>query len=241
MNSSKFETFVPPELEIVRSSIRKAEVGFAQERARYDEALREAYARGPVSGYEQEFHVTQWPVDMSNELAHITCYYFETNYSAQAVESEHSIHEAVDVQVPRDTEVFAPSDVSIVGYSIDHHRKWLSDIYLYDDEAELLYILAHLNPSSVLKSIQDNLGFPRISKVRLNRGEPLGKVGRFFTPESAMPPRVVVPPDVLQQYGRTYDHVHIQTHPLKRADLDTVNGFFEGVAVNPLLVFEKVY
>lgn len=223
--------------------IRNSGKGFRGEEARYKAKLSAVSPFPP--GLVSLAHCITWPADMANPLAHLTAYPDDPNYS---VPSPDEIHGGLDIQLPLGTPIVAPEDaiVTIVdqnGYGNKVHG--FADIMLYSETSGIVYWLVHLDANSIPEHIKQRHYFDKWSSpLKVNAGDQLGTVGEFFNDgmraegKSELSEEVIVPEDVLGQYARTYNHLHLETHyepAIEKLSFSTRNP------VNPIRLFKRLY
>jgi hypothetical protein len=219
-------------------------VGFRGERKRYLDHLAAAAGNLPA-GLAKYAHRIAWPLKMDNPLAHITCYFGEPGYSEPRNDPRHL---AVDIQLPLGTPIVAPEKATVVmvdgANPINEHRGF-SDLLLYSEKSGIAYWLAHLDTASLPAKIRRRHWFDKWSEVEVQRGKPVGFVGEFFSErvrrdygKSGLDRSVKVPEDVLSEYGRSYDHLHLEAHYCP--DVHDLSYCYNN-PVDPLLLFERLY
>ena len=215
---------------------------FKGDRDAYSKSL-ELHNKLPLE-IEHLRHTLDWPVDMTDPRSHITCYYgTEQNYSDS--EPSDYPHCAIDVQLPLESQVISPEDDLIVVINMSSDRinkaRGLTDLLLYSKKNGIVYWFVHLDALSVPDNIKSRSWFDKWSDVKLKKGEKLGTVGKFFSgplKDNKLTPNIDVPEDVNRIYGRTYNHVHIETHFIPNINQLHVES---NNPINPLLLFKKLY
>jgi len=236
-----------------KNALRFENEGFCNERERYLKSIRE-FAELPKE-LENLRHKIDWPVDMTDLHSHIACHFGDKqNYSEPR--PSHSPHDGIDVQLKAESRVIAPEDnliVVMVDVGRPNFERGLADIILYSEESGIVYNFCHLDAKSLSEKLLERTYFDAYSKIRLNKGDEVGIVGKFFNEYTAeqrgkaglgavaeLDPAISVPPDVEKVFGRSYNHVHISTcyHPRSRvfwrvSDLENY--------LNPLSLFKRLY
>lgn len=226
-------------------AIRTADIGFVNEASRYTNAL--AHAELPAQ-LEPLKYAISWPVDMSNPLMHVSCYFGERNYSGKKDEKP---HDGIDIQAPKGTEVVAPENLTLV--SVLNDTFWdldrgLVDVILHG-ESGLAYWLGHLDSSSIPNMSRKQVKlldykFDPNSGIVFKQGEVVGKVGLWFGKALALRGHTElydgkeIPEDIKASYGRSYNHIHITTQASQRT---TVADTYLERAVDPISLLGKLY
>lgn len=222
--------------------LRSENEGFPNEKEAYLQSL------GGFGQLPQEIehlrHRIDWPVDMQNPHSHITTHFgAEQNYSDP--EPSQSPHYAVDVQLDLGSKITAPENNLIV-VMVSIERRGLADIILYSKESGIVYRFCHLEASSLPENLLKRTNFDINSEVKLNKGDEIGMVGRFFNEYTAeqgvaeLDPTIIIPPSVEEVFGRSYNHIHISVHYYPNR-----HEFWQGLSlrnhINPLLLFKRLY
>lgn len=225
-------------------SIRPHDLGFPNEASRYLQKLSTAELPPEL---EHLRHTIPWPVDMSDPLAYITCYFGDKNYSDPAHEKPHN---GIDIQLPKGTKIVSPEPTTLVnvelGWTESNERRQLTNVLLHGDSG-LAYKLAHLDTRSLPAHLTQPVlyNYDERSGIRFSERDVIGQVGIFFGREmrkhglKGLGPEVKVPDNVGRVYKRSYNHIHITIqHPqLRRHDYYTGKGR----SVDPLPLLEKLY
>ena len=224
------------------SPIRTKEQGIKGEASRY---LKKLHAVKIIpGGTGVAIHSISWPIDMRYLNAHITAYFDEPNYSFPL---DGIKHEAVDIQVPLGTPVFAPEKAKLL--QTDTLSPWnkprgLADIFLYSEKTNFLYGLGHLDANSIPKRLLIQNWFNTRSELQVEEGEIIGRVGNFYSKHvnengfEVLGSSIQIPPDVLKIYGRTYNHLHIEMqYPQDRSDIHRFHNDF----INPIIFLKRLY
>ena len=225
--------------------IREAILGFRNERERYLAGLTSA--DGLPRELQHLQHLLPWPVDMANPRAHITAYFNDLNYS-DSDPNKSELHQAIDIQLPRETPIISPIDATVAlvdsGFPFNSYRE-LADIYLYNESLGLTILLVHLDGHTLPEKIARRTYFDKWSEVKVGSGEQIGTVGTFFheklrkkSQKYELSPSIQVPEDVEAFFGRTYDHVHFEVHHQPNIyDL----GANPHNPVDPIVLLQKLY
>lgn len=234
-------------------SLRSENEGFCGEKEAYLQSL-EKFGQLPQE-IEHLRHQIDWPVDMKNPHSHITTHFrAEQNYSDP--KPSQSTHDAVDIQLDLGSKIIAPENNLIVVMADQggpNFKRGLADIILYSKEYGIVYKFCHLDAKSLSKKLLERTYFDADSKIRLNKGDEVGRVGKFFNEYTArqrgkagldavaeLDPAISVPEDVEEVFGRSYNHIHISAH-----HYPDPREFWQGLRlenhINPLLLFKKLY
>ncbi len=203
------------ETHLGHNAIRRLGIGFKEEQSRYETQLTAAGQLPEEMKMLQ--HAISWPVDISNPLVHITAYFDQPNYSDPGYDGK---HKGIDIQLPEGTPIVSPEEATVVIVRTDRINtdREMADIMLYSEKSGLAYWLVHLDVHSLPKELLKRSYFDKWSETKVHEGEVLGKVGLFFNDymkkrgKGGLMNSVVIPEDVLKNYGRSYNHLHFETH-----------------------------
>lgn len=152
-------------------------------------------------------HSIPWPIDLENIDFHFCGYFNELNYSSRAGINSF-LHKAVDIQTREETEVLSPERAEVIFFDGGDSRG-LMNIYLFGLESKIVYILGHLDRSSIPRKIKEKTYFSGKTEIEVEKGEIIGTVGRWPV---ELPPEILIPEDVAKVFERKYNHLHFETH-----------------------------
>ena len=184
-------------------------------------------------------HSIDWPLDLADQPIHLSCYYGEPFYPAPDFPG---MHFGLDVQVKKDTEVFAP-ETSRVLMQQPKDPSGLDDVYLWGQDTGIIYVLCHLEPKSLHMRIwpcghSDIATLDLDSRLIVKKGAFVGKVGIW---PSLLRPAVKIPEDVQEIHGRDYHHLEIQTHDYSNGRKPRYkDDLYDCYEFNPLLVLDDL-
>jgi hypothetical protein len=226
--------------------VRRNGEGFQNDKALYLEHLGKANLPETLTHLR---HTLDWPVDMINPLAHITCFFGQSDYS---VSKNKTPHFALDIQVPLGTEVKTPETAIFVykdSQSYINCQRALTDVLLYSSESGLAYWLVHLDANNLPSTIAQRHWFDRYSEEIFQRCERIGQVGLFFNQwaikesekknkKGELHSDIEISSEVEAVYERSYNHLHFELH---------YQPNYHGLAVdvrnpiNPLALLKRLY
>jgi len=214
--------------------IRKKNEGFARQRERYLDSIR-LHSELPVGLGGLAF---DWPVDMSNPLFNLPCLYGENNFI------EYGRHNGIDIQAPLGTKIFSPIDLRLLAIIEDPRPGNLDlvEICLFSEETGIFFNFAHVGGSSLSDYLTKYKGkLVGEKNIVIPKGAPLGAIGAFPELDSRIP----VEKDVVQVYGRKFNHLHILTCKPEKPEIPclTSKGLLDlhEKDFNPLLVLKRLY
>jgi hypothetical protein len=141
------------------------------------------------------------------------------------------------------SKIYAPEDNMTVVFTNKeglNRGRQLADVMLYSEASGIVYWLCHLDSETLPEKLSNRTWFDKWSNVKLKKGELIGFVGDFFghSIHHGLSSDVNIPDDVNAKYGRSYNHVHIETHHcpnIFQLSFQSMNPF------NPLLLFRRLY
>ncbi len=217
------------------TAIRRDDEGFIGDRQRY---LQNAnYGRMP-SELSQKQYVFEWPVDMKDSRMHVTAVFDGRNYSGP-YHIEH--HMGIDIQTPADTEVRTVEDGVVVFLHVprvDPKAQHLVDVFIYSKQSNLMWIYVHMQEDSLPRKIREHKIWGRYSTIAVKAGEAIGKVGKWHSPLTA---KVLVPEDVREAHGRSYNHLHLEVHYVPGQEHSLTLDSSGRDPLNPLLLLRRLY
>lgn len=223
-------------------SIRNPTIGFANDYPEYSSDIRENCAL--PKGLSHLQHSITWPVDMSDPLAHITTYFERENYSQPEPGDKHP---GIDIQLPLGSKILSPDNATVVYVDSDsrtNKARELTNIMLYSEDNHIIYWLCHLNTKTIPEHILKRSYFDKWSDTKLKQGEFIGEVGVFFNQmmaekhKTGLDSNIKIPEDVEKVYGRSYNHLHLETHYIP----DIYKLYIESFQpVDPLKLLKKLY
>lgn len=177
-------------------------------------------------------HTIPFPIGPRTPYIHLANFYGKNFYSKR--------HDGIDIQAKQRTPVISPEKSRAIYFEISDSHIGLASVLLYSDESHILYFFIHLQESSIPRKISEMEGLQIRSKVSVEQGEMIGRVGRWPFPNNYQDE---ISPDVIKKFGNSYHHLHIDTSyfgqsiPLDWREL--WDGYTRSL-FNPLLIFKKI-
>ncbi|MFH0986273.1 MAG: HEAT repeat domain-containing protein [Candidatus Omnitrophota bacterium] len=207
---------------------------------------REAYLRHVRMGSLPDSlkplsHSFEWPVDMSVATRHIANFFGTTNWPTTDRDEK---HDGIDLQAEPGTSVYPVEDGFVVYVQRfdgrgDSAAASFADVWVYSPASDLLWQYVHLQRDSIPEHILKHTWFDSKSDLGVKKGERLGRVNAWHKKE-AVRREYPLSPKVEKQYGRTYDHLHLEVHKVN-GELYTGFGVRDLQAIDPLLLLRPLY
>ena len=171
-----------------------------------DEYEAQKTQSGLTPGLKKILHSIDWPINLNTPNIHIASF-FGKHYFVKEKGFE---YDAIDIQVPKRTEVFAPEDAKFVdARRYDEEFGELGYIQMWGLESRMLYTFGNIQYGTMPYDfkIAKPLHSQNYKRMVIKKGSPLGNVGLW---PGKLDRRADIPADVEEVYGRSYDHLSIE-------------------------------
>ncbi len=178
-----------------------------------------------------------WPINLSDVLFHLACYFQEKNYSLPTFPRP---HRGIDIQTPAGVPITAPEKSRVVACH-PNADNYLANFSLLGEESKIEYGFIHMDPDSIPEKIRNRTQVdPDQEDIIIESGEYIGRVGTWPLDLSDL---VNVPEDVLEKFGRNFHHLHLEMcHlPYDLFSMDYLHAAMnERNLVNPLSILQRL-